>query len=1149
MPDIYDKAIENAKAEGVENEFNAMFEAFVEDKKEKQAALTEKRIDLEVDKISLGEKEKKSFRDKKKLQKKEKEAQEVERKLDGFMDLENVEETAYNAARKRGNHLDKLGLLFSQKSKIGRHGQKKLKESRDSIKNLDKKGVPENVYFDPFGKVIVEDEDNDTRDASVKELNQDFLKRVEEQKKLMQKNDFEKKLYGKEEKEYVMVKIMKRNLAEDRENIDIRSISSDEKRKAAADYASSFDHTREYIKDFGEGVDIVPNKFEVVVAVDPPTDVYVDYNKDVTKNTPYVMKNLRARPDFYNILDRNVKKSSDYSEIVEKGRKDAEAAGLQYDSDKDPNIDILRAQIAHGIEDEQGHSFVRMVASKNGSAVHSYSFGFWPLVAIPGIGAVTMGVVRNPDPEAKNSTIIERRHDVSYANYLRAATKIRGTMGSQRTYSFLGYNCTSFAADIAKEAGVPIKKKDSGEYMMTFRSRKALIDSPYSLAKYVRAGHHGNAEDGENAMQEWTKLSLSERFDSNSLRSLKESLSNRVRAKNVAELPTLDGETEMVLFEHRDDTTGEVTEYDLTFAGELIEKGKGSARKDNVQVVLRGRILRDVMRKLVANPLFNKLYKKDSENTKSKEEYAEEFLKELLKYVIKVVDREEDEFYEAMKTVKTSDAQNAGDPIEKARENLIAKRRAELTKQFGVDSGMRFVMNACATEEGFKKALEVMNRGRNGGDDAEVSATPERYFGEEIPEALVAHKPRAEAIAEKLYGLFGASYDLFAGTIDLVVERLLEIVDFDANTITDIKDKCTLIAYASVLAPNVAKGLEAMENAGQCCNIIKNMEAHGVVDSFDMYDLYDMIVLSDVIKFSLPDSENEAEDDILDSKEASIPENEKDSVPETEKMEDSAEELKMYIPDAKEKEAEIFDKLKGSETAKRESKAAAKHILEVLGIETKKISFEKSCRVIAHTIVLDGDLYEASDYAKDEEAWRLLLKDIQEKFNEDNLKEGIVDILRDFMELGGVINLNDNEEEEYESGDDEEEKLIELFGSEDAAIEHAEKFIKDAWGICKKLETFTDFSDSGMVQHVIHFVGKAAVGFGIPIADIQGDRLPVFIACLMECDDLLAEEIRITDDGMAFLQALFKIQNMHKLVDEKTDAMFRFAWKVMCATL
>ena len=103
--------------------------------------------------------------------------------------------------------------------------------------------------------------------------------------------------------------------------------------------------------------------------------------------------------------------------------------------------------------------------------------------------AATAGVVRNPDPYHDDPGIIERRFSISYANYLRAAAKIRGVVGSGRSYSFLGYNCTSFAADIAKEAGVPIKDKDSSETMQTFRYRSARIDSPYSLAKFVRAAN------------------------------------------------------------------------------------------------------------------------------------------------------------------------------------------------------------------------------------------------------------------------------------------------------------------------------------------------------------------------------------------------------------------------------------------------------------------------------------------------------------------------------------------------------------------------------------------------------------------------------------------------------------------------------------
>lgn len=431
-------------------------------------------------------------------------------------------------ARKDGNKVRVSGALFKfNHSQIGRFGQKtisKKKEAGTIFASLDKEDQ-KTPYFDPFQSLAGTDAINRAQESNNEQLLQDLIQRVNTNEQLVSESDFEKKHLTDEGKKAALLGWMRNKYGnKEYETVNLTEVAQEEQplsdaaedqiapgelqqddghvktksekkyeesiKKLAQAFGLQYDSAKGFTPDYPvmDGMES-PNEFEAVVAVEPPTDVYVDYNKLLTEKKPFLFSGWRKKPDYVKILDTVMKKSAAYGEIVSKGEADAAALNVKYNPDLDPNVMLLRAQILHGIEDEQGHSFIRMVAKTDGNAYSSYSFGFWPLYTTPGTGAVTAGVVRNPDPYHDDPGIIERRFSISYANYLRAAAKIRGVVGSGRSYSFLGYNCTSFAADIAKEAGVPIKDKDSSETMQTFRYRSARIDSPYSLAKFVRAAN------------------------------------------------------------------------------------------------------------------------------------------------------------------------------------------------------------------------------------------------------------------------------------------------------------------------------------------------------------------------------------------------------------------------------------------------------------------------------------------------------------------------------------------------------------------------------------------------------------------------------------------------------------------------------------
>ena len=459
-----------------------------------------------------------------------------------------LQDSQYAAARAQGNKARMSALFKKNHNRIGRFGQKTISKEDEKgtlFEKLDQQGkIP---YFDPFESLAVTkagekakngnesagEEVGESAESSVEieQMRQALLERSTKNIQLISESDFEAedlsrqgklaaylewygdKMKGKDLKELGTSPEFEtpqiKNIIEWKEEenaeegVQERTQSQKEVNQGMAfaegfkesvasiskDFAAQYDSAKGFEPDYKtDNKDSVPNEFETVVVVNPPTDVYVDYQKQVTDETHFVLKQIysSAQPDYIRILDDNVKKSAAYAEIVAKGQAAAQSENETYDPALDPNVILLRSQIARGIAQEQGHSFVRMVAKDNGKTHSSYSFGFWPLGTTPGVGGVTVGVVKNPDPETFYTQNIERRFSVSFPNYLRAAAKIRGVVGSQRSYSFTGYNCTSFAADVANEAGISVKAEDSAEKMRTFKYKSAMIESPYSLAKFVR---------------------------------------------------------------------------------------------------------------------------------------------------------------------------------------------------------------------------------------------------------------------------------------------------------------------------------------------------------------------------------------------------------------------------------------------------------------------------------------------------------------------------------------------------------------------------------------------------------------------------------------------------------------------------------------
>lgn len=655
---------------------------------------------------------------------------------------ELISDYAYDA-RKDGNKVRVSGALFKfNRSRIGRFGQKtisKKKEAGTIFESLDKEGH-KTPYFDPFQSLAGTDALNRAKKSNNEQLLQDLIQRVDTNEQLVSESDFEKKYltdegkkaallgwmedkYGKKEYETVNptnvgqeVQPMAdatpadaataQNAPGEPQQDDGHVKTEDEKKyeqsikNLAQAFGLQYDSTKGFTSDYPvkDGMES-PNEFEAVVAVEPPTDVYVDYNKLLTEKKPFLFSGWRKQPDYVKILDTVMKKSAAYGEIVSKGEADAAALNVKYKPDLDPNVILLRAQILHGIEDEQGHSFIRMVAKTDGNAYSSYSFGFWPLDVTPGTGAVTAGVVRNPDPDHDEPGIIERRFSISYANYLRAAAKIRGVVGSGRSYSFLGYNCTSFAADIAKEAGVPIKDKDSSETMQTFRYRSARIDSPYSLAKFVRAA---------NKQKDLSKK-VYER---------ESALENEMDARVKAGLENLSfiEQTDRDAF----NTIKDLIEAEKSYSqnGEMKpqpETGKGGrVIKDDVEMFVDNAALAGYIDSLTQNRLFQfvcESYGMEAE----KDKVALQILDSVINYadvkletVDQLLDKEVDPDKEAGEqnatglTYQDSDA----DQISRKRKFKNAKRRELMNQAFGYRTVSEFLKEVVTNPEVLADTIE-----------------------------------------------------------------------------------------------------------------------------------------------------------------------------------------------------------------------------------------------------------------------------------------------------------------------------------------------------------------------------------------------------------------------------------------------------------
>lgn len=412
--------------------------------------------------------------------------------------------------------------IFSKHDKTGRFGAKTAPEANDSISALGAGGLPKGYYFDPFSLEVYEDPDatdndeeqfddirllaqfDNPRHQKILGLKSDFEKRVEVQTALSRENDFEKDRVGFDARmamaqaihddihsQEIQDELRLRANGQQSSKEQIESRNAKITKEVLAKVKARYNAGKTFVPD-EPAKELMPDSFTLQIMVDDaPQRYYQDWAQFQAEKTQGVLGRIKGffrkmfgqgGPDRNALFKEFTESHPEYRRIVQEGMTEAaKKPGTAYDPDKDPAMQKFKNQIA-GIKDQRssfGHSIVRMKAKKYGVPVSVYSFMFGS-TASPGMAGVITGKVSNP---ARPKAAVEKgSYDISYSAYLNAAAKIRGTVGAMRTYSIMGYNCSSFASEVAIAAGIPLRDEDTSSNTITFRHRSQKVDSPYNLA-------------------------------------------------------------------------------------------------------------------------------------------------------------------------------------------------------------------------------------------------------------------------------------------------------------------------------------------------------------------------------------------------------------------------------------------------------------------------------------------------------------------------------------------------------------------------------------------------------------------------------------------------------------------------------------------
>ncbi len=395
---------------------------------------------------------------------------------------------------------------------MGRFG-KQQRERQDSISAMAQSGqIPKGAYFDPLGlKVIMPKlvENFGTEDQALLEnaeseayaIERDFVSRVDDEIRYTSENDYEEKLMD-ENSELALAQFVDKN--------------KESQGASMEKMATAFDAGRAYIPEAGY-IEDIPDAFQIEMkVVEAPPKYSLEWQQYKAEHT----KGLSARISNYfksffmpkisdeerttKMEDDFVKSLPEYKEIMRKGQESARLMGQEYDPNKDTDLQAFDYETRMAARSSQkGHSLIKLIAKRNGRDLSTYSFDF-ASIANSGMAGAVRGAVSNPANDSDEGAV-KVRQDIEYPGYLKAAAKIRGVAGAMRTFSFLRYNCTSFAAQVAQAAGVNIQPEDTTRKIMTLRHRIERVENPYDFATFIERLRISNmANENEKNIDEIT---------------------------------------------------------------------------------------------------------------------------------------------------------------------------------------------------------------------------------------------------------------------------------------------------------------------------------------------------------------------------------------------------------------------------------------------------------------------------------------------------------------------------------------------------------------------------------------------------------------------------------------------------------------------
>ena len=114
-----------------------------------------------------------------------------------------------------------------------------------------------------------------------------------------------------------------------------------------------------------------------------------------------------------------------------------------------------------------GHTWVKFRTYNGNTLLDFSSFGFHPEETLTSANQTIPGKVVSPDEEYESynkdeddpGSLLYIDYDVKPVKYNKALTKAKNLTAEPPTYKLFGYNCTAFAREVVKSAGISFPKQ------------------------------------------------------------------------------------------------------------------------------------------------------------------------------------------------------------------------------------------------------------------------------------------------------------------------------------------------------------------------------------------------------------------------------------------------------------------------------------------------------------------------------------------------------------------------------------------------------------------------------------------------------------------------------------------------------------------